>query len=356
MKKFLPVLAAFLLAFLSVAGCAFAETAEEVTAEPAAEATAVPEPTATAVPEPTATPVRPVFKEYAGNIYVKEEDGGEFRPLPMDIDQGGAKLVKYSYNADITVYEDPTIRVEYHRVEGGADWRCVYYYADITVRDPSQIRTAFATRTKVFNPNHRQPAVAIASRFNAVLAINGDFFAGFAGDAFVLRQGTLYRDTVESHLDVLLIDEDGDFHVIPAGDEALYADKTTVDGKKVVNSFQFGPALVINGEPVADEILEDRGHSPSMSQPEMANQRMCVIQIDKLHYMTLCCAHYGLTLPRLRDLAMWLTDGKAQTVYTLDGGNSSQMVFLNHRKNSVHDDMENRGITDILYFASAWYR
>lgn len=348
MKKFLPVLAAFLLAFLSVAGCAFAETAEEPAAEPAVEATAV--------PEPTATPVRPVFKEYAGNIYVKEEDGGEFRTLPMDIDQGGAKLVKYSYNADITVYEDPTIRVEYHRVEGGADWRCVYYYADITVRDPSQIRTAFATRTKTFNPNARQPAVAIASRFNAVLAINGDFFAGFAGDAFVLRQGTLYRDTVEPHLDVLLIDEDGDFHVIPAGDEALTGDKTTVDGKKVVNSFQFGPALVINGEPVADEILEDRGHSPSMSQPEMANQRMCVIQIDKLHYMTLCCAHYGLTLPRLRDLAMWLTDGKAQTVYTLDGGNSSQMVFLNHRKNSVHDDMENRGITDILYFASAWYR
>ena len=174
MKKFLPVLAAFLLAFLSVAGCAFAETAEEVTAAPAVEVTAA--------PEPTATPERPVFKEYAGNVYVKEEDGGEFRPLPMDIDQGGAKLQKFSYNKDITVYQDPTIRVECHRVEGGADWQCVYYYADITVRDPSQIRTAFATRSKVFNPNHRQPAIGIASRFNAVLATNGDFFAGFSGD------------------------------------------------------------------------------------------------------------------------------------------------------------------------------
>ena len=55
--------------------------------------------------------------------------------------------------------------------------------------------------------------------------------------------------------------------------------------------------------------------------PELLNQRMCVIQIDKLHYMTLCCAHYGMTLPRFRDLAMWLTDGKIQTAYTLDGGN-----------------------------------
>ena len=347
MKKFLPVLIAALLAFLSVTAGSMAESAAEPTPAPAEEQAST--------PEPTATPVRPEFGEYAGNIHVKEEDGGEFRPLPMDIDQGGAKLVKYIYNSEITVYEDPTIRVEFHRVEGGADWQCVYYYADITIRDPSQIRTAFATRTKVFNPNARQPAIGIAQRFNAVLATNGDFFAGFSGDAFVLRQGTLYRDTVEPHLDVLLIDEEGDFHVIPAGEEMLAADKTTVDGKKVVNSFQFGPAMVIGGEPVADEILLDRGHSPDMAQPDLLNQRMCVVQIDKLHYMTVCCAHYGMTLPCFRDLVIWLTDGKAQTAYTLDGGNSSQMIFLNHRKNNVHDDMENRGITDILYFASAWY-
>ena len=38
----------------------------------------------------------------------------------------------------------------------------------------------------------------------------------------------------------------------------------------------------------------------------------------------------------------------------LDGGNSSQMIFLGRKKNNVHDDEEHRGITDIIYFASAW--
>ena len=161
---------------------------------------------------------------------------------------------------------------------------------------------------------------------------------------------------MEPHLDILLIDEEGDFHVLQAGPDLASADKTQWEGKKIVNSFQFGPALVIDGEPVADELLLDRGHSPDMAQPDLLNQRMCVIQVDKLHYMTLCCAHYGMTLPKFRDLAIWLSGGKAQTVYTLDGGNSSQMIFLGRKKNNVHDEEEHRGITDILYFASAWYK
>ena len=351
MKRLLPVLAALLLAFLSVVSGALADAVPETTPEP----TATPKPTDTPTPAPTRTPEPPVFpKESRDNIHITEKSGGKFKPLPLDIDQGGAKLPKFKYTADITVYEDPTIRVEYHRVEGGKDWGVVYYFADITIRDPSQIRTAFATRTKKFNPNARIEAKGIAQRFNAVFATNGDFFGGFSGNAFVLRQGTLYRDTVETHLDVLLIDEDGDFHVLPASKDLGSIDKTTIDGKKVINAFQFGPALVIDGKPVKDKKLVDRGHSPDMAQPDLRNQRMCIMQIDKLHYMALCCAHYGLTLPQFRDLAIWLSGGKAQTVYTLDGGNSSQMIFLGRKKNNVHDDEEHRGITDIIYFASAW--
>ena len=30
------------------------------------------------------------------------------------------------------------------------------------------------------------------------------------------------------------------------------------------------------------------------------------------------------------------------------------MIFLGRKKNNVHDDEEHRGITDIIYFASAW--
>ena len=340
MKKFFPVLVAVLLAFLSLCGTSLAEAPE-----------------ATPTPEPLA------FPESKADIHVKEEDGGEFRPLPLDIGQGGAKLVPFKYSKDIAVYEDPSIRVEYHRVEGGKTWHVVYYFADIIIKDPSQMRTAFATGSNRFNANYKKPVRAISSRLNAVIAINGDFFAGFSGNAYVLRQGEVYRgDACEPNFDILLVDEDGDFHVLTADQDLASIDKTQVDGKKVINAFQFGPALVIDGVPVADEILVDRAHSPSDAQPDLNNQRMGIMQIDRLHYMVLTCAHYGLTLPKFRDLAMYVSNYRAKTIYTLDGGNSSQMIFLGAKRNNTDTNPETnkdkegeRPVTDIIYFASAWF-
>ena len=353
MKKFFPVLIAVLMVFLSAGAGSLAESTLTIEAEPMSGFEAEP----TATPEPL-----PAFPDSPADVHVKEEDGGEFRSLPLDIEQGGARLVNFKYTNDLAVYEDPSIRVEYHRVNGGKTWGVVYYFADIRIKEPTQMRTAFATGTKTFKPTYKKIVRGISTKLNAVIAINGDFFAGFSGNAFVLRQGEVYRDTVEPNFDVLLVDEDGDFHVITADQDLASIDKTQVDGKKVINAFQFGPALVIDGEPVADELLVDRAHSPRDAQPDMANQRMGIIQIDKLHYMVLTCAHYGLTLPKFRDLAMYVSGYQAKTIYTLDGGNSAQMVFLGRKRNNTDSNPETaadkegeRPVTDIIYWASAWY-
>ena len=290
---------------------------------------------------------------------ITEESGGEFRPLPPDITQGGAKLIKFKYSKDITVYEDPTIRVEYHQVNARKTWNITYYFADIVIKDPSQIRTALATGTDKFRRRYTKIVRAIANKLNAVVAINGDFFGGYGGYSYVLRQGTVYQDMVEPNYDILLIDEDGDMHVLTADRDLAAIDKTQIDGKKVINAFQFGPALVVDGKPVDDAKLVDRSFSPNAAQPDMANQRMGIIQVDKLHYMVLTCAHYGLTLPRFRDLAMYVSGYKAQTVYTLDGGNSSQLVFLGKKRNLTDAGPGAEGerpVTDIIYFASAWFK
>ncbi len=355
MKKFLPILIAVLLVFLSAGTGSLAESAAEPTPAPTEEPTFTPEPT----PSPTPEPLAP-FPESRDDVHVKEEDGGEMRSLPLDIEQGGARLVNFKYTSDLSVYEDPSIRVEYHRVNGGKTWGVVYYFADIVIKEPTQMRTAFATGTRTFKPTYKKIVRGISTKLNAVIAINGDFFAGFSGNAFVLRQGDVYRDTCEPNFDVLLVDEDGDFHVITADQDLASIDKTQVDGKKVINAFQFGPALVIDGQPVADELLVDRAHSPRDAQPDMANQRMGIIQIGKLHYMVLTCAHYGLTLPKFRDLAMYVSNYQAKTVYTLDGGNSSQMIFLGRKKNNTDvepspDKEGERPVTDIIYWASAWF-
>ncbi len=280
------------------------------------------------------------------------EDG--FEPLPIDL-SGGAPYTQ-KYKSDLAVFEDPTIRVERHRVES-KEWGCTYYYAIITVKDASQLRTAPADG-KDFAATTRLPANRIAKRVNAVIAINGDYSAAFSGqrsNSYILRQGKVYRDTVETFLDMLLIDEDGDFHVVRPGDCDLAAmDKTQIGGKRVVNAFQFGPALVLNGEKVPDEYVLDYGHSPYYSEPDRRAQRMAIAQLGPLQYMVVCNAHYGTDLATFRDLIMSIAP--CQTVYTMDGGNSAQMVFLGTKVNNVSaDNKDSRGITDIIYFASAWF-
>ena len=106
---------------------------------------------------------------------VTEESGGEFRPLPIDM-TGGAPLGRIPYSADMNIYQDPTIRVERHRVVS-PEWNCTYYYAFIEIKDPSQLRTAAGD--DAFRTTTKKPVHLISKHKNAVLAINGDYFAAF---------------------------------------------------------------------------------------------------------------------------------------------------------------------------------
>lgn len=276
--------------------------------------------------------------------------------LPIDL-SGGAPF-DASVKTHPEVYEDPTIRVELHRVkhkENGVynAYNVNYFYALVNIGHASQLRT-MSSDAKGFNGRSQAPAKRIAQRVNAVLAIDGDFCNNYLkneGKKYCLRQGVVYRDTVVDYLDMLLIDEEGDFHVYKAGPDLAERNKTEIDGKKIINAFQFGPALVIDGEPVADEIILDPAHAPVTSEPELRNPRMCIAQIDHLHYLVLTCWH-GINLAQLRDLVLSITPCK--TLYVLDGGNSAQMIYLKAQINQ--SETNGRDISDIIYFASADFK
>lgn len=277
---------------------------------------------------------------------------GTVRKLPIDL-SGGAPL-QTKFDGKMTVYEDPSIRVERAKVSG-TKWGCVYYTAFITIADASQLRTLPADDT--FLSKMTTKATVMAKRVNAVLATNGDYCTAIdtkKASSYILRQGVVYRDSVQTGLDLLLIDEDGNFHIKQADDSLAEMDKTMIDGKRVINAFQFGPGLVIDGEKVPDEYIFDYSHSPDFAQPDHRAQRMCIAQIDELHYMVLCCAFYGLDLVSLRDLAMELAPVK--NVYVLDGGESTQFVFMGTKMNNIKEGNQNvRPVTDIIYFASAYF-
>ncbi len=281
---------------------------------------------------------------------------GEIRELPVDLSGGAPYRETFKTNPDF--YEDPTIRVERYRDLTNSDeyGRVHYFYCLVTIQSPTQLRTA-AADPENFVRGLEATGSTMAKRMNAVLAMNGDFpntRTKGEGSKYCLRQGKVFRDSVVETLDMLLIDEDGDFHVYPGGPELAELDKETIGGKKIINAFQFGPALVIDGEPVADEYVCDPAHSPWSANPETHTARMCIGQIDTLHYIVFTCWD-GMNLAQLRNLVLSITP--CRTLYVMDGGNSAQLIYLKGQIN--RDDNENgngRKIQDILYFASAYFR
>ena len=154
---------------------------------------------------------------------------GEIVTLPMDFSAGMPLQEKYEQGK--MEYQDPSIHVIRERVES-EELYCTYYVAYITIANASQLRTESANG---FKHSSRVEASVMARRTNAVLAINGDYYSNRNG--YVLRQGTVYRDSVEKNRDLLLIDEDGNFNLVLASEDPIHMDKTVINGKKVVNAF-----------------------------------------------------------------------------------------------------------------------
>ena len=275
------------------------------------------------------------------------EDTLVSNPLPIDFTGGYAPQAD-GYKSE-TVYEDPTIRVSieykdasayihgYHGRDAG------YWVVDILSGDASQLRTASAVS---FETDYSAPVEQIAEEVNAVVAFNGDYVTRL-NEGLIIRQGTTFRDKLKGKRDVLLIDEDGDFHVYHLPKKGEVGD--TVDGKNVINAFYFGPILVENGE--ALKKMPDFQYL----RPEKNYARLAICQVGHLHYkMILTTMEQDYTLGlQLKDFAQLCADEGVQTAYNLDGGLSTSLYF-NHQRINGQKKVNFREIPDIVYFVSAW--
>lgn len=124
--------------------------------------------------------------------------------LSLEAEKGGLPLES---GYDGLSYRDDTIAVT---VEETRAYDTTILVAHVTVSDPSQVRTAMAGR---YGSDTQAPGARLAKRVQAVFAINGDYF-NFTSNGYVVRQGTLYRDNPAEGSDILLIDDQGDFHIV----------------------------------------------------------------------------------------------------------------------------------------------
>ena len=131
------------------------------------------------VPEPEENPPLALFspQDFSDKNYL----------LPIDFSPG--KAPKAAGYKDENTYEDSTISVsvgsgKYHDT-------CQYWYADITVKDPSQIRTLAANMNGSFQEMGQVDAERLAERCGGVLAINGDYYTSSEkyGLGYIVRQG-----------------------------------------------------------------------------------------------------------------------------------------------------------------------
>ena len=259
----------------------------------------------------------------------------------LPIDFSGGMPLNQAFFTDEFSYQDRTISVSIEKYRTMDD--CDYWVASIKIAHASQLRTAAAND---FDSDMVMDGRYLAKRVNAVLAINGDYFS-YTGEGYILRQGQLFLNVLTGRRDVLLIDEDGDFHIVEKPKKGQVG--KTIDGKKVINAFYFGPALVIDGKVNYDMDLRD-----DMAAEEK-KQRMCIAQVGPLEYKCICCGPpaRGNTGMTLKEFAKVVAAQGVQTAYNLDGGNSCMMIFNSRKINDIESEYA-REINDIVYFASAY--
>lgn len=258
-----------------------------------------------------------------------------YAPIALE-ETVGRKPVAACFLPDMGGYEDGSLSV---KIETMRQHETNILIARVKIVHPSQLRTAMAARygsTGTVMPDK------LAQRVNAVLAINGDFFS-FNSTGYLVRQGELYRDKTHETFDVLIIDENADFHILI---DPKPADTHGFEGT-IINSFNFGPALVKDGEVVQTTKRINIGK-------EKETQRMGIGQVGPLEYI--CVATEG---PEQKDsdgltiaeFAQLMKDLGAVQAYNLDGGSSSAMV-LGGEKINARSSKKMRPICDILYFST----
>ncbi|MBR2661827.1 MAG: phosphodiester glycosidase family protein [Clostridia bacterium] len=279
----------------------------------------------------------------AGAFAMAEEDDDDpvFSYLPIDFSPG-MPLDRSKFTRDS--YVDPSISV---KITTGDENGVLYWIADVEIDHPSQLRTAAA---ESFDKKGTEYGSVLARRMNAVLAVDGDFYCYASNnDVHVtIRQGITFQNSLLPRpcQDVLLIDEDGDFHGVEdprAGDVG-----TEINGKRIINAFYFGPLLVNNGA--------IRVKAPSHMGPEQPSQRVAIAQTGRLKYRVIVTGpnrrgSKAFNFDQWRAFVAGMDD--IQVAYNLDGGHSAVLIF-NFEKINDPENRNERPLSDIIYFASYW--
>lgn len=259
--------------------------------------------------------------------------------LPIDLFAPGNTPVAANFTE--SGYRDDTIIVE---LEQKRMYDSDVFIAYVKIATPSQLRTAVAgQKIGSSSTNH---TTTISKNYNGIVAINGDYFTNTKA-GYIVRMGETYREKTSQNMDLLLIDELGDFHIYLHGHDVQENGVASfLSEHEIVNGFFFGPALVVDGE--VQEIPENYQFDPHQKNPRAGIAQLGVLTYALVVVNGRTSQSEGVTLAEFADIMGQLG---AEQAYNLDGGNSATLAF----NGEVYNDkpQAERSVTDIIYFASA---
>lgn len=226
--------------------------------------------------------------------------------------------------------------------------------AEVKLADASQIRRKFAD--DAFGASNTYYATDLAKSVNAVAAINADYYL-FRDFGIVVYNRELYRfnESVYSGdykkyncVDTCFVTDSGDFLYFRKGQTTTEEElRRYIAENGVLFSIAFGPVLVENSQPLVTDWYPvgeiDKGYS-----------RAGIGQVDRLHYLYMGLNHSNEKQARwdINTFATHFAEKGVQTAYTLDGGQTGELVFNGQPYNYIDFGAE-RLVSDIVYFATA---
>ena len=263
------------------------------------------------------------------------EDAADYA-LPIDFPAGHvADPANFTENS----YEDDSLSVQLEQISQDG---VMYNVARVKVAHASQLRTGLEDPAKGKKSNYVHN---IAEKYNAVLAISGDFFTKNKV-GYVVRMGETYRIKPSKTRDMLLIDSNGDFHVIFRSDAEELQTLNSRTDVTFPNIFNFGPVLVHEGQALT--VPEYYDNTFNVKRPE---PRCAIGQVGPLEYLLVVADgrsddSEGATAEQL---AQFMAAQGCITAYNLDGGDTALMWF----GGDYYSRKTKRSQSDIIYFATA---
>ncbi len=274
--------------------------AETITPVPTPNPTEIPTLTSSPVPtkEPTASPV-PTRSPFSIEGDITENFPDYDTGLDAD----------YSYQSD-----EMRIAIKKYVNPHDPDIHETYYVADIWIKNVYYFRTGFGRGN--FNIG-REDGEAFATREHAIFAVNGSMNKGL-----VIHNGVQYKklENTKDHIHpgVCILYKDGSIKVFNLKTEKFNFQKEYKKG--IIHAWQFGPALIENGEIVENFSLRGTRHP-----------RIIVGYYEPGHYVVV--AVDGRNQKRAigmneYEMAQLMKELGCQEAMNFDGGTSAIMTFM----------------------------